>query len=223
MKATTIYKGCRFLFRNIALLSLPLMMNGQVNKSKVRAGFGVQYSISANGYGGELSPVISLTGHSNEVLAGIIIQNRRSNLAGVNASWLHFVTGPAVHPDRPCEPGLFFMLSTSYHFGALLGNRALWEETRTNKSAQESGVFAYKFQSAEVFAGAGVAMFLGRHLKWMGTAALGGYHTFNMPGNCTLRYNSCGIGLALSTTLVYDLGHLAPTAPKAPSNVFSYP
>jgi len=191
----------------LVLILLFITKQGQCQKPTIarneNLGFASSSMISANGYGGMYSPMVYYKKDRRSYFIGPIIQNQKLNFSGVQFNYDYTIAGedaPGNEADNK-NLELFCFVTAAYHYNAMLGKRALWEEHMAN-SEYEGQVCNLRFKSVEVYGGVGLKIKLFKNFKWVNCLGLGGYSSFNFPGH--LYYNANSLGLILKTGISFD-------------------
>lgn len=85
-----------------------------------------------------------------------------------------------------------------------MGSHTLREEELANPSSVDNGICEHTFRSAELYAGFGLRIKLGR-FQWTNAMGLGGYTSFDFPKAMNLYYNASNIGLSLRTGILFNI------------------
>lgn len=183
---------------------LPGTGTSQTETKKVITGISISSQVSANGYGGATLPAVYVKYGRRSLFAGPVIQNRNFNMSGAQLYYTYSLTGTQAGSKNPYEPELFAYVSGAYNYKALMGNHTLREEQLTNPSSVDNHICERTFKSAELFAGFGLRLKVGR-FQWTNAMGLGGYTSFNFPTAMNLYYNASNIGLSLRTGILFDI------------------
>jgi hypothetical protein len=202
--ASPLIQGKLFL----AAISFIFSMNGICQKNMLvkneNIGIGATSMITADGYGGQYSPMVYYKKDRRSYFIGPVIQNKNFNVSGVQFNYDYTLAGEDATENETSNETLelFCFLTIIYQQQALLGSRTLWEESRT-KQGYEGNAGKLQFKSLEVYSGIGLKIRLFKNFKWVSSIGVGGYTSFNFPGH--MYYNASNLGLIIKTGVSFDL------------------
>ncbi|MES2762660.1 MAG: hypothetical protein V4677_10645 [Bacteroidota bacterium] len=190
---------------SFVLLLLTLSMSSQpFHTSYKSSGVSVYGQISANGYGSLRMPALFYKNSCHTYFVGLSIQKSRTVVSGIQFNYNYSVTGLTT-PGGENVPELYFYMSSAYNFNTKLGKENLRNEYMANPSATDNNVSSLRFQSAEIFVGAGLRLSFLKRFSWDNSIGFGGNYSFNFPEKLKLYYRKTNSGLQLRTGISYSL------------------
>lgn len=176
--------------------SLVLFKNKMISQNSMA--FGLSSQVAANGYGVEYVPSLIFAHGQNVLNIGASIPKGKARFDGLQVKYERTVTGEAVQDSATCLE-LFFFANAAYYHNASLGIQCSQRENMVNPDLSVAQLRSMKFNSLELYTGAGLRIPFLHRFKWVNYVGVGYYNSLTRC--CKLYRDPTGLGLFLSTGL----------------------